>query len=369
MDLRTLCLISLNILLIIILFATKRKKKLKDVILFITTIVLTLSVTELVYRLFIGKQVYYTGDLGKGYFKHDSLLGYTINRSGKLNAVKMDKYDTVFVKTYNIITDSTQPRIDFNHRDGFQHPETGREMVFMGCSITFGVGLDDTACLAYRVGREMQLNTVNLGVQGYGTNQVYQLFLNKYAGVSNTNRVFVYSFIYDHILRSNGVYEWSTNSPFFKIEGDSLVHSGSLLMNVKKHNKKYIHYLSGLGTFRFLHRLLSNIHTRNRVNGLTQTDFDRCFLMIKNMAEIIKRTGGQFVLIDWGRHQWDADYIDDELYTVFEKKLEGLSGLHIIKVASLMDLKDTRYFIPDDGHPSALANERIAGALIRTRFW
>ncbi|WP_127133182.1 hypothetical protein [Pseudoflavitalea rhizosphaerae] len=362
MDKRTIGLIIVNILLIAVLLVAKDRKKLRNFVLLITTTILMLSVTEFVYRLFIQKHKYFTGDLAD-YFKQDSSLGYIIKKAGNSIAIKMDGNDTVFVKTYSVIADSTQPRIDFNHRIGFQHPDSAREIVFLGCSVTFGVGLDDTACMAYKTGQHTLSNTVNLGIQGYGTNQVYQLFRKKFADVPNTNRVFVYSFIYDHILRANGVYDWSAAGPFFKIHADSLIHSGSLLMNVEKHNPKYIHYLSGLGTFSFLRKMLSNVDTRRRVDNLQQKDFDRCFMMIRTMVEIAERSGGQFLLLDWGGNQWNDNMIDEQLMADFKKKLDGLTNLRIIKVSSVMDLNDPQHILPDDGHPSALANEKLAFAL------
>lgn len=369
MDKRTIGLIVLNIVLIIILIVAKERKSLKNFILLVTTVFLTLSVTEFVYLLFIQKHKYFVGDLAKDYFKPDSLLGHTISRTGTSSAIKMDGDDTVFVKAYSVIADSTQPRLDFNHRIGFQNQDTTREIVFLGCSVTFGVGLNDTACMAHKTGQATQYNTVNLGVQGYGTHQVYQLFLKKFAGVSNGNRVFVYTFIYDHILRANGVYDWSTAGPYFKIHADSLIHSGSLLMNVETHAPKYIHYLSGLGAFRFLRKMLINVDTRRRVNNLRQADFDRCFLMIKTMAEIAERSGSQFFLLDWGGNQWNDNMINEDLMADFKKKLQSLSNLRIIKVSSILDLNDPQYFQPDDGHPSALANEKLAVELSSMKFW
>ncbi|QEC41979.1 hypothetical protein [Pseudobacter ginsenosidimutans] len=295
--------------------------------------------------------------------------GYTINKTGSSYFVKMNRDDTLFASTYSIISDSTQSYTDLVHRVGFQNPDTAREIVFLGCSVTFGVGLDDSASLAYKTGITTKLNTYNLGVEGYGTHQAYQLFLNKYAGVSNVNRVFVYSFIYDHILRANGIHIWSLSGPFFKVNDDSLVYAGPVHMNVEKHDRKYILYLSGLGTFGFLRQMLSNIATRSRINKLKHEDFDRCFLMIKTMAGIIEKTGGQFVLIDWGDSHWNDHLINDELIAAFKKKLEALTNLRIIQVSAVMDLNDARHFIPDDGHPSALANEKLAAELSSIKLW
>src|SRR6185295_17051038 len=115
------------------------------------------------------------------------------------------------------------------------------------CSFTFGEGLTDQQSLAYLTGEQNDLNAVNLGCTGYGLHQVYQLYLNKYLNADNRNRTFIYSFLYDHILRANGIYEWNQQGPYFVIKGDSIVNMGSLANQRNLSSNKFIHYMSLFG--------------------------------------------------------------------------------------------------------------------------
>lgn len=363
MDKRTIFLIGLNLLLWALLYFTRRKKKLSNTILFFASFLFFLSIIEFAYRAFSKKNCYTITNI-KEFNKYDSVLGHTMTMAGEFCVTKTSS-DTIFKSTYTIISDSAENYPNFNHRIGFSNPGSAKEIIFLGCSFTFGEGLEDTESLPYRTGKITQTNAINLGCMGYGLHQVYQLFDRKYAGIPNEQRIFVYSFLYDHILRANGVYNWNEGSPFFSVIGDSLIHSGSLSANILKPENKYIHYISMLGTFSFLKNMLEKVALKSRVNKLRQIDYDRCFLMINKMASHIKRTGGKLIIIDWDRKDWANSAINDLPGLMIEKQLNDLSDLNvnIIRVSSVMDLNDKACFIPNDGHPTAFANEKLASAI------
>ena len=368
MDKRTIFLIAFNIVLIVILILSRRKKKLSNYILYFATFIFTLTAVEFIYRAFKKPGAYFTGQLKTGFTKYDSLLGYSIDKTGSLSAVKQTRRKIIFKKTYTIIQDTTNLLPEYNHRIGFRNPATSKEIVFLGCSVTFGEGLEDSSTLPYKTGAITQLNTVNLGCSGYGIHQVYRLFLGKYPDKPNNQRIFVYSFLHDHILRANGMYQYNMLGPYYSIKDDSLIHAGPVSANVKWPENKYIHYATALGTFSFLKDKFSKIVARNRVKKLGESDYDRCFFMIKEMAKQIQQSGGKLIIIDWDRNRKNSNMLNRQLFDRFEKQLDSLSAMNvqIISVSSVFEMEDRRFFIPGDGHPAASANEKLANALAAT---
>jgi hypothetical protein len=79
-------------------------------------------------------------------------------------------------------------------------------ILFIGCSFTMGHGLsyEESFVGKFSALEGMQYQVVNLGVQGYGSDQAL-LALKKYLSKFNT-KIVVYTFIEDHIIR-NGNYD------------------------------------------------------------------------------------------------------------------------------------------------------------------
>ena len=367
MDKKVLFLIIINIVLMLLVYTT-RKKRFSNLILLITATFFILTVIEFIYRGFLKEyDTTYAGDYRTGFFKHDSSLGYTIGKTGILKAIRETHAgDTIYDTNYTIINDSGTLQSNINHRMGYHIPNSKKEAVFLGCSVAFGEGLADTQTLAYQFGKLQNVSTLNLGTSGYGTHQVYQLFQQKYAKVGNHHRLFVYSFIPDHVLRANGVHDWNPEGPFFDIQGDSLIYSGIPVKQRQKVNYNLIRYLSLRGAFSFIRDKYLQILINNRVKNLTDTDYERCSLMIRKMAEQIRATGGDFVVLIWDKYDWrEGGDINAIHKNRMEKKIDELKNrnVRLVRISALFNPGDPRYFIPKDGHPNALANALIADHL------
>jgi len=367
MDKRTVSLIVMNgLLLLLLVYRIRRKKKLPNIFILIASTFFFLSVIEFAYRLFFRETSFETGSCSQDFFQPDSTLGYTIHTTGPCTVAKMARPgDTIYRATYTIepTTDSADGGI--NRRIGYVAADAGKELVFLGCSFTFGQGLEDTATLPYQAGKMAGLPAVNLGVTGYGIHQVYQLFNEEYANSENSGRVFIYSFLYDHILRANGLYAWNLQGPLFKQEGDSLINAGPISGSMEPAGPDYIHYVSLLGSFTFLKDMLERIALNNRVKKLQQADYDKCFLMIRKMAQAVQRTGGRLIILNWDNSNWANLEIKGLPVAMIEKELKGMAGVQLVNVSSLLDYTDRNNFIPRDGHPSAAANARLAQALAK----
>ena len=363
MDRQAVLLVVLNLLLVLLVLLTRRKRKLNSLLLVLTSFVLSLSLLEVVYRLFFEREAYYAGDFNKEFYKPDSTLGFTIERAGKFEVAKINnRDDTIFKAIYTIIPDSGKSSFRLCSRIGYHAEQDSGELVFLGCSFTFGEGLNDQQTLPYLTGQLCGKNSVNLGCGGYGIHQVYQLFLEKFKEQDNSHRTFVYSFLYDHILRANGVYEWNQNGPFFIVNDDSLINAGPVSSINGAAESNFIHYVSLFGSLRFLKKLLTFSVQRKRSKALNAQDYQNSLKMIYHMATLIRQSGGSLIVIDWDVTNWGKNELSNLRFNEIEKEFDQLSsvGAHLVRVSSITNIRDAANFIPGDGHPSALMNYKIA---------
>jgi len=366
MDKLTTLLIILNLLLISLVFLTRSKKSINKIFLVLTSVLVTLSIIEMVYRLFFEKETFYAGEFYKQFYIPDSTLGYKMKGAGKFDALKMNnKGDTLFHTYYSNIEDTGRTAASFPHRMAYHSVKDSNELVFLGCSFTFGEGLSDQQSLAYLTGEQNELNSVNLGCTGYGLHQVYQLYLNKYLNEDNQHRTFVYSFLYDHILRANGIYEWNQQGPYFVVKGDSIVNMGPLANQQNLSSNKFIHYVSLFGSLRFLNKILTHLAQKNRLNSLTTEKYENTLAVLRQMARLIEKSGGQLIVLDWDINNWANVELSNLPYQLIEKNLDQLTSpsVRIIRISSLTDIHDADNFIPGDGHPSAWMNYKISNHL------
>ncbi len=366
MDKLTVLLIVLNLLLISLVFLTRSRKTINRIFLVLTSVLVTLSIMELVYRLFFEQETFYAGEFYKHFYESDSTLGYKMKRAGKFDALKMNtKGDTLFHTYYSIIDDTGKIARSFPHRVAYHNVNDSNELVFLGCSFTFGEGLTDQQSLAYLTGEQNEMNAINLGCTGYGIHQVYQLYLNKYLNAENHHRTFIYSFLYDHILRANGIYEWNQQGPYFVTRGDSMINMGPFAKQQELSSNNFIHYASLFGSLRFIKKIMMHLAQKNRLNSLTTEDYVNTLNLLKQMARLIENSGGQLIVLDWDIKNWANVELGNLPYHLIEKNLDQLKSpaVRIIRISSLTDIHDPSNFIPGDGHPSAWMNYKVSNHL------
>jgi hypothetical protein len=80
------------------------------------------------------------------------------------------------------------------------------------------------------------------------------------------------------------------------------------------------------------------------------------------MARKINSTGGRLVILDWADYNWFYKPLSDISKEKINQQLHNLSksGVPVVSIASIINMKDPKNFIPADGHPSATANQSIA---------
>ena len=340
----------------------------------IFSIFITLLVIETAWR-FIFKKEAYTMHSNKsfGTYTRHPLTGYMIADAGETQMAKIARGgDTIYSCTYSLIPDSGTNSIQLNHRKGFRSDSNdSAEIVFLGCSITFGEGINDNQTFSYKSGEYCNTSSVNFGMSGYGTHQAYTIYQNRYAGLNDgKHRTFVYSFIPDHILRAKCIYPWNTNDPYYESQGDSVVLKGKaheVSGFAKTH--KYTRYLSLFNSFTFINDLTTSIVAGKAAKDLSEPDYNRVLNMIKQMSASASARGDRFILIYWDKYKWretdDSKILDVSHINRNIAEIQRL-GTTVIKASDVFDVNNASLFIKGDGHPTAEANELLARKIAET---
>lgn len=376
MDLKFVWLLIANLLLILLLRFTRKRKTLNNVLTVGFMILITLTVLEGGYRLFFKKKGFTeTGNFGGSFNTPVALTGFTIKNISDLNVVKKDpEGKLVYDAHYSIIPDSGFNTLPINHRKAYQLLNPLRdsvEVVFLGCSFTFGTGVPDTATMAYRVGKQLDYNSINFGGSGFGTHQAYQIYTHKYASAPDRKkRIFVYTFIPDHLLRAKGIYTWCLNDPYFDVKGDSL----QLLGPAYKHSNSarsqvLVRALSLNRTLTLISDIGNNIIQTKGAASATDDDYKRIQLMLEQINKSIQAKGDQLLILHWDDYKGSQNPKGG--YYVSIDKINGIvsrlhtQGAHSINVSSFFNFNDAQNTIPQDNHPSIKGNALMADAVVK----
>jgi hypothetical protein len=374
MDITLLYLLGFNLLLFALFKFTRKKKFFGPLFSFLFTTLVTLSVVEIIYRAFIKKStVTESGNYGGSLNQLNSTYGYTVKGIPSITHIKVLKNgDTVFNCQYSIIPDSGINVQDINHRVGYKPGQAASdsELVFLGCSFTFGSGINDTSTLPYLAGELGNIESVNMGGAGWGTHHVYQLFTHKYRNVpGNKKRVFIYSFIPDHVVRAKCIYSWSLNDPYFEVESDSLKYEGAAY----KHSgyarwHVIVRILSLNRALSFISDLGNIFITMSGSKNLDEEDYQRVELMMQNINSIAKSRGDRFIIVHWDDYKGltpkDEPYVKKDKMAAILSRLQS-EGVEIVNVNDVLDTNDPTNTIPHDQHPNHKANSLLARRLVQ----
>lgn len=352
--------------LVAAIYFSRKSRVLNNMLIFVFTTLLFVCLIEGAYRLFFSEPKLYNNLYETSeYLLPDSMLNYKMKAGTYPVFETYDKDDTIFQTTYHVINDSTPSPNIFNHRAAFRSDSTSQEVVFLGCSFTFGDGVPDTSTLPYLTGKKLNRSSVNLGVSGYGINQVYQNFVNRYGNGNHEDRVFVYSFLTDHLLRANGTYAWNNEGPFFRRIGDSLQYTGSTNVNDGPMSYNWVKVVSANGTFRLLEKLCTQFTLNRNLQKFSEEDSQRYLLMIRKMIETAQKRGGKFILLFYDKANWGQPSVQFLQREQIENDLQAFQqiGATVVPASSLVDLSDEQNFIRIDGHPSVKLYDTVSSRL------
>ena len=283
----------------------------------------------------------------------DSLLGYRPNSNAHCSGEKTYHDTLIYKMTYNL--DSSGHRVT-------PYSLTPKEKfaVFLGCSFTFGDGLNDNETIPYFFSKNTKtFQGYNFSYSGYGSNQALIMLQNDSLNkiVIQKDGIGIYVFIHDHINRTIGSMSNFTmnkgKAPCFELENANLVHKG---LFIDAHPKRSWLYekTGGSGFFRYF-----GIGYPFR---LREKDYE---LTGKVLEEISKEFQKKFhnnkfyVIIYPSISQKDYESDDNIIKYLKIKKIRYLD------YRKLFNLTTKGYFIPNDNHPTALANDILTKQIIK----
>ncbi len=103
-------------------------------------------------------------------------------------------------------------------------------IVLLGCSFTFGDGLQDQETFAYKLGNLLgsKYQVFNLGVSGYGSHRVLAEIEAGFPYLKYYEKIqFYYVAIDDHVRRAAGVVSWDNNGPLYEVQDGKAVRVGT----------------------------------------------------------------------------------------------------------------------------------------------
>lgn len=255
---------------------------------------------------------------------------------------------------------------DFNHelydvqytvKDGIRNTpgsvDTSKSFaLFLGCSFTFGEGLEDNQTVPYYFNHYSGTKYLvrNYGFHGYGPH--HALFITENEILKDTvllkgksESIVFYSLLPDHYGRAAGYKNWDKYGPKYVIEGDSLLFKGKFHEKYGKLKENLYKVWEGTQLFKrhFSHK------------EIKEEDVLRVVMMLARMRDDYQQIGVPFYVV------LDYDSCNGK-YSDYLISLLTKYNLSYFKVSDMIpDIKSgsSRYFMENDGHPVALYNELV----------
>jgi hypothetical protein len=357
-----------------------------NIAVFLSLIGVLLSIINIVYK--FTSNVILSKDIGRislgnvyespqenplGYSYRPNLKGIT---SILVNESRFGK-EQVFNVIYN--TDKVGNRLN-----PFRPIEPVKNALFVGCSFTFGEGLNDTQTLPSLFSKLSGWDTFNAGMAGYGSHQALKIIEdnNIYQKRTEGNKIdlIVYRMIFSHTKRAAGYSPWDRSGPCYELsQKDEIEYKGSFTQCKKRiwYQEKFNSRIIDIGnrtTEPFTAQLARNI------SGLThpykseqysEEDILRYVGIVKKMNELSKKRGARFLVIvedlNSGSQKTkilpvcDIDNRIESLISVLSS--EQISYIRTSDILNKNLCLLGKYRIAGDGHPSVESNLAIANYL------
>lgn len=257
--------------------------------------------------------------------------------------------ETLFDVNYTI--DEHSHRISPPYKGG----QEGKSLVFFGCSVTFGYGLEDEDTFPYKVGQKSKnlYKIYNFAFGGYGTHHMLSQIEHGFVkDIVKVNPGYaIYTVIPDHLRRIAGDTKWGASDPHYEIEDQRVVYKGlfsddkSVISNaIKKVKDSHIS-----------HTLFEEALENNRIALFTA--------MVVDSRDKMKAT--------FPKCKFVVFFSENTQRKLCDKMIESLekNGVEVHRMSKMIPHffdKTEKYQIhpPVELHPNAIANEYVANYVI-----
>lgn len=296
-----------------------------------------------------------------------ALLVWGLEQLGQtLYEIKMDYYGVQDIWDYEagtekvykdgeLVIDVTFKIDSYGRRDTYQpdlQSGVNQYGIFLGCSYTFGHGVNSDETLPSRVAARLpNYRIMNYGQCGSSPNIILKQITDPMfrEGFAERSGFVVYTFIDDHVPRTAGAYEKVGDSnPYYR-----LTENGGLAPVTN-----FEEWQPGA---RLMHTTVSQSGIAKYLNSgappeMTDKDYVLTARVIEELSVVMKRDYGaeHFVILFY-----PDSYLHDKMAPLLEGK--GMTLLNYFEMlgGSIDDHKTLA------GHPSAMAHDRVAERLVR----
>lgn len=280
----------------------------------------------------------------------DTLMGYVPLANGRVRARRIHNGETL----YDVLYDTDEYRRRRTPLPAQAAPT--QFALFFGGSYVFGEGVhaDETLPASF-ARRAPRYRPYNLGFSGYGPQQM----LARLTGtdiekeVTEPRGILVYVFIADHVDRAIGamhvINNWGGNFPLYALEDNQLIRQDTF---AKERPFAFLLY-QVCAKSRLVERTGFRYplwHTQSHMRLVT-----RMIEESKNAFEEKFNSLGFYLVVYPGAGQ-------NDLPDSCRKELEN-KGVMFLDYSALIAVNRDEFHIPHDGHPTALAHDRVARAL------
>lgn len=253
--------------------------------------------------------------------------------------------------------------------------------LFVGCSFTFGEGLNNADTLASAFARQTGWRTVNAGMHGYGSHQAYTLLASPALltqRVGNRLDLVIYRMIGDHAARASGRYAWDRHGPCYQRRADGSLEAQGPFSRCRRRWG----WLSATNNVLETLSQSREPFTRDLAASLDRAineprDHARQLALVLGMKRQAEARGARFLVLNEtlspakvpdgsGRYSCERPTGPGSAQAVGDR-LRRL-GVAVLDTGAVLDLARCRrgaWATPGDGHPSAAANQVLAQALAR----
>lgn len=296
-------------------------------------------------------------------------LGYQPIANSIINRKKIKRGRLVFDANYTIDKNHLRITRTTNYKNNAE------SILFMGCSFTYGTGLQDNQSLPYvfNLKTNDKFNVYNFGFSNYGAHQMLAILENdieKKSIINNKVKYVFYQAILDHVNRAVSALE----SKYILNDKNQLVFIKNYLAQIEEKSSanRFLDHLENHSKSKIINTIISQLYPGNNISNRKINDHHRdLFLQIvkKSKDLVEKKYNAKFTVILWDLVKDNNKLVAEDEYNL-KYIVNGFKhlGINYILISDILSdyRKDSeKYTINGDGHPSALADEKIADYLVK----